>query len=132
MKVTGHSSIRGFMSVVPHSIEPNQELEDARKIMGRFGIRHLPVLSGGRVVGLLAERDLTYIKTLPGISVGSLRVKDAMVYDPVIVSDQASLREVAEQMAEQQIGSVLICDAQQHLVGIFTYVDALKALGQLS
>ncbi|MFY7928643.1 MAG: CBS domain-containing protein, partial [Oligoflexus sp.] len=91
----------------------------------------LPVLSGGRVVGLLAERDLTYIKTLPGVQESALRVRDAMVYDPVIVSDQASLREVSQQMAEQHIGSVLVCDAQQHLVGIFTYVDALKALGQL-
>jgi len=33
MKVNGQSSIRSFMSVIPHSIEPNQELEDARKLI---------------------------------------------------------------------------------------------------
>lgn len=121
--------IAKFMTRTPHSIEPGQLLEEARKIMGRHDIRHLPVLSGGRIVGLLSERDLTYIRTLPGVG-PDLKVKDAMVYDPVLVSESESLRDVAQKMAASHIGSVLVCDSRSKLSGIFTYTDALRVLGE--
>ncbi len=122
-----NESIAKFMTRTPHSIEPGQPLEEARKVMGHFDIRHLPVLSGGRIVGLLSERDLTYIRTLPGVG-SALKVKDAMVYDPVLVSEKDSLKDVAKKMADMHIGSVLVCDGQNKLTGIFTYTDALKVL----
>lgn len=129
MNTAGNESIAKFMTQTPHSIEPGQPLEEARKIMGRHDVRHLPVLSGGRIVGLLSERDLTYIRTLPGVG-QNLKVKDAMVYDPVLVSEKDTLRDVARRMAEQHIGSVLVCDSHNKLVGIFTYIDALNVLAE--
>lgn len=123
----GNESISKFMTRTPHSIEPGQPLEEARKVMGHHDIRHLPVLSGGRIVGLLSERDLTYIRTLPGVG-STLKVKDAMVYDPVLVAETDSLRDVAKKMADMHIGSVLVCDNHNKLTGIFTYTDALKVL----
>jgi acetoin utilization protein AcuB len=125
----GHEPITNFMTRTPYSIEPNQPLEDARKLMGRHDVRHLPVLSGGRIVGLLSERDLTYIRTLPGVG-EHLKVKDAMVYDPVLVSEKDTLKEVARKMADTHIGSVLVCDSHNKLAGIFTYTDALKVLAE--
>lgn len=125
----GNEPIAKFMTRTPHSIEPGQPLDEARKIMGRHDIRHLPVLSGGRIVGLLSERDLTYIRTLPGIG-QDLKVKDAMVYDPVLVPETDSLKDVARKMADMHIGSVLVCDSHHKLAGIFTYTDALKVLAE--
>jgi len=129
MNKVGNEPIIKFMTHTPHSIEPGQPLDEARKVMGRHDIRHLPVLSGGRIVGLLSERDLTYIRTLPGVG-QDLKVKDAMVYDPVLVAEQDLLRDVAHKMAEQHIGSVLVCDNHHKLLGIFTYTDALKVLAE--
>jgi acetoin utilization protein AcuB len=125
----GHETIAKFMTRTPFSIEPSQPLEEARKLMGRHEIRHLPVLSGGRIVGLLSERDLTYIRTLPGVG-PDLKVKDAMVYDPVLVSETDALKDVARKMADMHIGSVLVCDHHNKLAGIFTYTDALKVLAE--
>ncbi len=131
MTVLGNDPIDKYMTPMPHSIEPSQSLEDARKLMGKLEVRHLPVLSGGRIVGLLSERDLTYIRTLPGVDKQELKVKDAMVYEPIMVDQQESLQEVSKRMAEQHIGSVLVCNSQKKLLGIFSYVDALKVLGKM-
>ena len=131
MSNLGQHTIEKYMVPTLHTIEPMRSLEEARKIMGRYTVRHLPVLSGGRLVGLLAERDLSYLKAMPGIKQEELKVKDAMVYDPLLVSQNESLSEVAQKMAELHIGSVLVCDESKKLVGIFTYIDALKALAAL-
>lgn len=131
MTVLGNDPIDMYMTPMPHSIEPSQSLEDARKLMGKLEVRHLPVLSGGRIVGLLSERDLTYIRTLPGVEKQDLKVKDAMVYEPIMVDQRESLQEVSRRMADQHIGSVLVCNSQKKLLGIFSYIDALKVLGKM-
>ena len=124
--------VSDYMTTVPHSIEPHQDLDDAWHMMGKYHVRHLPVLAGGHLVGLLSERDLTYLRQISGKNDKNLRVRDAMVYDPVIVGPEESLREVARKMAQERIGSVLVCDARQKLLGIFTYVDALTALAEIT
>ncbi len=123
--------VSDYMTTVPHSIEPHQDLDDAWHMMGKYHVRHLPVLAGGHLVGLLSERDLTYLRQISNKK-EELRVRDAMVYDPVVVGPEESLRDVARRMAADRIGSVLICDARQKLLGIFTYVDALAALSDIA
>ena len=50
-----------WMSAEPKTILPTASLEDARDLMDRSHIRHLPVTDGGRIVGMLSMRDLIRI-----------------------------------------------------------------------
>lgn len=56
-----------FMTKTPHGIEPNETLTNARKRMQDLKVRHLPVRSGGKVVGVLTERDLYVLSVFPEI-----------------------------------------------------------------
>ncbi len=61
-----------------------------------------------------------------------LKVRDVMESQPVTVSPDCSLREVLLLMNERRIGSVLITDSEQHLLGIFTERDLLRRIVEAS
>jgi acetoin utilization protein AcuB len=50
--------VRDYMSSNPESLAPEDRLLDAELLIRRAGVRHIPVLSGGTLVGLLSERDV--------------------------------------------------------------------------
>ena len=50
--------VKDIMSPSVITGEPDDSLEDARKIMTEKGIRHLPVMVGKRAVGMLSSRDI--------------------------------------------------------------------------
>ena len=124
--------ISKYMTAMPHSIEPNETLEAAKKRMDEHRIRHLPVLSGGKVVGILTERDVNLLATFKGVDLRHSKVDDAMIYDPYCVDPGDYVDTVCAYMAENKIGSVLVQQKTNgKLVGIFTYVDALRCLAEL-
>ena len=83
------------------------------------------MLHGGKLVGVLSDRDLAAIETLPGSN--QLTVEDAMVPDVFMTSADASLAAVAGDMARLRLGSAIVLK-DDHVVGVFTAVDALRAL----
>ncbi len=122
--------VRKHMTPVPHSIGADQTLATARDFMKAHGIRHLPVLSSGRLTGILTDRDIKMAMGFEGVNPVVTRVEEIALEDPFTASPEAKLDEVAAAMAEKKIGSALIVD-HGHLVGIFTAQDALKALSEL-
>jgi len=105
-------------------------LSTAHSMMRKWKIRHLPVLGGGKVVGLLSLRDLHLVETLKDVDPTKVSVEDAMSPDPYMVSPDADLRTVAVEMATRKIGSALVVRGSK-VLGIFTTVDALRALYEL-
>lgn len=123
-------SIQKYMSTSPHTIGQEQALEKAKKMMGENSIRHLPVLEGGKIIGLLSDRDVHFLTYLSGLDPSEVKVKDAMSLDPYIVSPDAALDEVAQEMSSNKYGSAVVMQNDK-VVGIFTAVDALGALASL-
>ncbi len=122
--------IQKYMTPIPHTIGAEQSLATARDFMKKHEIRHLPVLSGGKLVGILTDRDVKMALGLNGVNPILTRVQDFALEDPYQVSPQAKLDEVAAELAERRIGSALVMDHHQ-LVGIFTTTDAMRALSEL-
>ncbi len=120
-----------FMSTSAHGIEPNETLAVARQRMQDHKFRHLPVRSGGRVVGMLSERDLYVLALFPEIDFKKAKVNFAMTPEPYKVSPETAVAHVATEMAARRIGSALVVDDEDHLLGIFTDTDALVALGKV-
>jgi len=118
------------MTPAPHTIERNRSLAAARKVMMDLHVRHLPVLDGGRIVGLLSERDLLLVESLPGVNPTAVRVEEAMVQDVFTVEPETPIGEVVATMIERKLGSTVICEGER-VVGVFTTIDALQALHEL-
>jgi CBS domain-containing protein len=50
--------VSDYMTAAPEVLQPDSELADAAHLMLELGIRHLPVVRSGRLVGVLSIRDL--------------------------------------------------------------------------
>lgn len=122
--------IARYMSPTPHTIGQDQTLARAHQVMREHRIRHLPVLSAGRLVGVLSERDLALIETLKDVDPTKVLVEDAMTQAPYTVSPDAPLDEIVSTMAEHRYGSAIVVD-NERVVGVFTTVDAMAAFAEL-
>lgn len=123
-------TIQKYMSMTPHTVGKDQPIVSAANIMSEHRIRHLPVLDGGVLVGVVTERDIAMISGLAGVDPEKVRVEEAMSINPFTVEPDARLDQVATEMAERKLGSAVV--VQNHkVVGIFTSVDALTALADL-
>ena len=121
-------SVGACMTRSQHTIGVEQPLAAARRLMSDNRIRHLPVLHGGALVGILSNREIASFEVLPGSS--RLTVEEAMVPDVYVTSDDAPLDVVAEEMARRQVGSAVVVAGNESakVLGVFTVEDALKAL----
>jgi acetoin utilization protein AcuB len=123
-------TIQKYMTVLPHTIGFDQTLEKAQNMMREYQIRHLPILKGGKLVGILSDRDIKLILSFADVDPKKITVDEAYTPDPYITQVSTSLDEVASHMAEHKYGCALVTDNNK-LVGIFTEVDAMKALSEL-
>ena len=119
-----------YMTEVPHTIGAEQSLATARDFMSKHRVRHLPVLSGGDLRGMITDRDIKMALGFQGVNPITTRVEEVALEEPYVVSPNAKLDEVASTMAERKIGSAIIMDRSK-LVGIFTATDAMAALADL-
>jgi acetoin utilization protein AcuB len=119
-----------YMTTTPHTIGADQSLAKASSLMSKFQIRHLPVLEGGKLVGILTDRDVQLVETFRDVDPETVTVDEAYSPDPYIASPESSLSEVCEKMASHKYGCALVCDNHK-LVGVFTWIDALQAMNEL-
>jgi acetoin utilization protein AcuB len=120
-------SVADYMTPGPTVVGAHQSLPTAHQIMREHGIRHLPVVDGGLLVGILSDRDLHLVQTLAHVRPEQLTFEDAMTADPYTVSITTPLNQVARVMSERKIGSAVVVE-HGGVVGVFTVTDALEAL----
>lgn len=123
-------TIQKFMTTQPQSIESTATLKEALSAMSKFRVRHLPVVKSGKVVGIVSDRDLKLVMDFDEIDTAEVPVADICVTKPYVVSPDAPLHEVAADMASKRLGSAIVVQNGK-LVGIFTTVDACRALVQI-
>lgn len=123
-------SIQKYMTVAPQTIGDDQTLASAQRIMKELEVRHLPVLHGGELVGIVTDRDLAVASALVGASPKEMKLSDIAGGEVYTVSPDAPLDEVASTMARNKYGSAVIVHNGKP-VGIFTTVDACRALAEV-
>ena len=121
------TTIRHYMTPSPHTIGVDQSLAVAAETMRAHKIRHLPVLKGGKVVGILSERDVQLVSGLPAVDPTTVTVEDAMSDMVYAVTPDTPLEEVAAEMAAHKYGAALVTE-RGRVAGVFTTIDALLAL----
>jgi CBS domain-containing protein len=119
--------VRDLMTPSPHTIGEEQVVSEASRRMHEFGVRHLPVLSGSVLVGLLSDRDVRLVEAVGTQAGRQFKVADVMMPEPYVVDGTTDLAVVARAMAERKIGSAIVTEHGK-IAGIFTATDALHAL----
>jgi len=118
-----------YMTASPHTIGIDQPLSHAHQLMSKYKIRHLPVLSAGKLVGVLTDRDLHLVETLKDVVPDKVAVEDAMTVNPYSVTPDTPLDQVASQMAEHKYGCAVVLEGG-HVVGVVTTVDLARVLAE--
>ena len=107
--------------------------------MREGGVRHLPVLQGARLVGILSDRDLRrpeWVDEAPDLAHpyeldDGLAVGDLMTHRPISVHTFESLEHATSLFLEHGFGSLPVLDKGGHLVGILTKIDLIRAFRDL-
>lgn len=105
-------------------------LLDARELMRTANVRHLLVMEGERLVGVVSQRDVYLLEALPNAEPENATVEEAMDGEPYTVPPETSLEEVARQMWSQRCTSAVVVQGTE-VLGIFTTSDALRALAEV-
>ncbi|HTO10856.1 MAG TPA: CBS domain-containing protein [Candidatus Binatia bacterium] len=132
---------RELMTENPAIVPPQATIAQAWDLMRELDIRHLPVVEGGVVVGMLSDRDVGSLdvgRALTEEGADGLRrrltrpVSQLMSTDVVAAEPETDVSELITLFLEQKVGAipVVLADSQQ-LVGIVSYIDILRAVQEL-
>jgi acetoin utilization protein AcuB len=110
------------MTEEPITVDPDDLAIRASHKMQAGGFHRLPVVSNGKVVGIITERDLREHRG----HLEHTKINGVMTEDPVTVSPTTTLEEAAQIILERQIGGLPVV-TEGRLVGIITASDILRA-----
>ncbi|MGA7577702.1 MAG: CBS and ACT domain-containing protein [Desulfobaccales bacterium] len=133
--------IKDWMTRDPVTITDDTSLIRAMHIINEHRFRRLPVMSAGRLVGLVTDRDLKAAAPSKATALdvhevyylmAEMPVKEIMSRDPITVSQEATVEEAAQIMLAHTFSGLPVVDAGGSLAGIITQSDILRALLHIS
>lgn len=116
------------------TLDIDDELSLANDIMKLGRIRHLPVVSGKKLVGILSERDLFRSSLVEALGheptrtrefMKAIRIQDIMMKKVITIGPEADIREAVQLMLNHKIGCVPVVAAGE-LLGLITETDILR------
>lgn len=128
---------RDLMTPNPVTLSPQASVAEAWDLMRELEIRHVPVVAGGAVVGMLSDRDLARLDMTRMLA---LKETDAprelatpivklMNPDVIFAEPETGLREIVELFLEHKVGALPVVRPHSYeIVGIVSYIDVLRAL----
>jgi acetoin utilization protein AcuB len=126
--------IKSFMIPDPITTTEDASIEEALEIMKNNSIRHLPVVSEGKILkGFVTLADLR-TGLIPSMLAG-LTLADLMIRDPIVIDPDSDIELAAQLIYKYKIGGIPVV-RKGKLVGIITESDLLRAfidmMGMLS
>jgi acetoin utilization protein AcuB len=130
MTVNTHFTVRECMTAAPETIRPGLPLAEAHRLMRERNIRHLPVLEGGKLVGVVSQRDLYLIESLKGVDPEKVPVEEAMSPQVWAVDPETPVVEAARYMHSHKDGCAVVVDHEK-VIGVFTTTDGMRVLAEV-
>jgi acetoin utilization protein AcuB len=119
--------VRDYMTAPILFALSDESVHAAYTRMRDGNVRQLPVLERGAPVGLLFLRDLALFEHLPRNVADKILVDSVMEREPYTVDPKAPVDLVARRMSEHKYNAAIVVE-NGHALGVFTTVDALRAL----
>jgi len=135
----GRTRVRDIMQRKIVTVSAGDRLSTAEDIMTLGGVRHLPVVQRGELVGVLDERDLLRISLSNLNRAGqperraflhAVEIARAMTEPPTVIDSEAPVEIAAAVMAENDLGCLPVVEKDGELVGLITETDLLLHLSR--
>ena len=126
--------VKDVMKTQLVTLNADSKLGFANDIMYLGRIRHLPVVKGENVVGILTQRDL-YRASLTSILTNwkenkefldSIKVSEIMTKNVITIAPDATIEEAAQIMIDKKVGGLPVVKDKNKLVGLITETDVLQ------
>jgi len=111
------------MIVDPVTMSPDEKISDALEVMKRFRISGVPVVKGGKLVGILTNRDLRF-ETRYDLPISDVMTKENLITVPV----GTTLEEAGQILHKHRVEKLLVVDDKYNLKGLITVKDIQKKL----
>ena len=118
-----------YMTREPYTIPSTCTAARAQDVMRSHLIRHLPILDGTELVGIVSADELSALDRVPGVDLNHVEIAKVM-RRPLTVWGSLPLDEVADYMSDHKAECVVVLGGHG-VQGIFTATDALRALSDL-
>ncbi len=131
--------LRDLMQTDVVTLEAGERLDLADSLMRLGRIRHMPVLEGGKLVGILSQRDLfraaisTALHLRPAAErewLAKIPVREVMTTPVITATPDTTVRAAVQLMLEHKIGCLPVVE-QGQLVGLVSETDLLRYLARL-
>ena len=133
--------VRDRMSSPVVSVTPEMPFQDALKLMHERRFRRLPVTdTKGKLVGIVAERDLLYASASPATSLSvwelnyllsKLKIRKLMTKKVITTTPDTTIEDAALLMREKRIGGLPVVDDNHRPIGIITETDIFKTFVEM-
>ena len=132
--------VQDIMTTPAVTVGLDMPVLEARQVMERQRIRHLPVTDGGRLMGIVTDRDIRLNMPSPATSlsvweinflIAKLTVGSVMRRAVITVDPQRDAAEAARIMLDHKIGALPVVDGGA-VVGIVTETDMLRAFATMA
>jgi len=119
------------------TIDINDSMDDAIRILNENKINMLPVMKKGKLKGIITDRDLKKASASDATSLEvheliyilkKIKVKKIMTEDPITVPMDFTIDEVAAVLLKNRISGMPVVNASGKVVGVITKSDVFKAL----
>lgn len=127
--------VKDRMTKNPVTVAPGTKVDEAALVMKKYGIRRLPVVEDGKLVGFLSDRDLMKATPSPATTLSKyeinsllakMTVKGIMSRNVVTISVDATIEEAALLMCKEKIGGMPVVSSVGAVVGVITETDIFK------
>jgi IMP dehydrogenase len=115
--------VKRYLNLVieqPVTVEKQQTIADVARIMEQYGISGLPVIDGGKLVGIITSRDMRFCTDY------DLRVSEVMTADPIVEVGVPDYASAQEKFNAHKIEKLPVVDADGKLTGLVTVKDIEK------
>ena len=129
--------VRNWMSRNVVTIDINDSMQEATRLLKKYGISRLPVMKKGKLVGIVTDRDLKRASASDATTLeihellyllSEIKVGNIMTKEPVTVPPDYTMEETAEILLKNKISGVPVVDAEGHVVGIITQTDLFREM----
>ena len=104
----------------PYTIKPDLTVAEARKAMEEYSVSGLLVEEGGKLLGIITRRDITFEKN------NKLKVSELMTKDVITAKAGITIDQAKEILHNKRIEKLPVVDDKKHIVGLITSKDILK------
>jgi len=130
-----HTPISEIMTKSVITLNRNDDLETAERLFKSHNIRHIPVVDGSKIIGMLSYTDLLRISfadavneednTVESLVYNMFTIEQVMAKKLVSVPPTATIKEVAQLLSEREFHALPVLQDKK-LVGIVTTTDLIK------